>query len=101
MSNFKNISALGLEISECLAQGADFRGANFMNMITTRSWFCSAYITKTNLSYANFSSHIRKVRTVGKSLEWHCDNWRRVSDLFLVGSFHRLIGLWLILLVVI
>ncbi len=55
MSNFKNISALGLEISECLAQGADFRGANFMNMITTRSWFCSAYITKTNLSYANFS----------------------------------------------
>ncbi len=26
MSNFKNISALGLEISECLAQGADFRG---------------------------------------------------------------------------
>lgn len=55
MSNFKNISALGLEISECLAQGADFRGANFMNMITTRSWFCSVYITKTNLSYANFS----------------------------------------------
>ncbi len=46
MSNFKNISALGLEISECLAQGADFRGANFMNMITTRSWFCSAYITR-------------------------------------------------------
>ncbi|MGL5265267.1 MAG: pentapeptide repeat-containing protein, partial [Plesiomonas shigelloides] len=45
----------GLEISECLAQGADFRGASFMNMITTRSWFCSAYITKTNLSYANFS----------------------------------------------
>lgn len=55
MCNFKHISALGLEISECLAQGADFRGASFMNMITTRSWFCSAYITKTNLSYANFS----------------------------------------------
>ncbi|MGG6686557.1 UNVERIFIED_CONTAM: pentapeptide repeat-containing protein, partial [Salmonella enterica subsp. enterica serovar Weltevreden] len=34
---------------------ADFRGANFMKMITTRSWFCSAYISKTNLSYANFS----------------------------------------------
>ena len=26
-----------------------------MNMITTRTWFCSAYITNTNLSYANFS----------------------------------------------
>ena len=21
------------------------------------------------------------MRTVGKSLEWHCDNWRRVSSL--------------------
>ncbi|RJK73841.1 fluoroquinolone resistance protein, partial [Klebsiella pneumoniae] len=31
------------------------RGASFMNMITTRTWFCSAYITNTNLSYANFS----------------------------------------------
>ncbi|MGG6686556.1 UNVERIFIED_CONTAM: pentapeptide repeat-containing protein, partial [Salmonella enterica subsp. enterica serovar Weltevreden] len=53
--NVKNISARGLEISECLAQGADFRRANFMNMITTRSWFCSADITKTNRSDANFS----------------------------------------------
>ncbi|MOA35161.1 Pentapeptide repeats (8 copies) [compost metagenome] len=26
-----------------------------MNMITPRTWFCSAYITKSNLSYANFS----------------------------------------------
>ncbi|MGG6725281.1 UNVERIFIED_CONTAM: QnrD family quinolone resistance pentapeptide repeat protein, partial [Salmonella enterica subsp. enterica serovar Weltevreden] len=46
MSNFKNMSALGLEISGFLAQGADFRWANFINMITTRSWFCRAYITK-------------------------------------------------------
>ncbi|MEX6238228.1 Qnr family pentapeptide repeat protein [Providencia hangzhouensis] len=55
MSNFKNTSALGLEISGCSAQGVDFRGARFVNMITSRSWFCSAYITKTNLSYANLS----------------------------------------------
>ncbi|AIN19412.1 pentapeptide repeats family protein [Yersinia rochesterensis] len=55
MNNFMNINALGIEIRGCLAQGADFRGASFMNMITARSWFCSAYITKNNLSYANFS----------------------------------------------
>ncbi|HEN1171659.1 TPA: Qnr family pentapeptide repeat protein, partial [Klebsiella pneumoniae] len=55
MADFRNASALGIEISHCRAQGADFRGASFMNMITTRTWFCSAYITNTNLSYANFS----------------------------------------------
>lgn len=55
MNNFRSVTALGIEISECRAQGIDFRGASFMNMITTKSWFCSAYITKTNLSYANFS----------------------------------------------
>lgn len=26
-----------------------------MNMITTHTWFCSAFITNTNQSYANFS----------------------------------------------
>lgn len=55
MADFRNVSALGIEIRHCRAQGADFRGASFMNMITTRTWFCSAYITNTNLSYANFS----------------------------------------------
>lgn len=55
MADFRNVSALGIEIRSCMAQGADFRGASFMNMITTRTWFCSAYITKTNLSYANLS----------------------------------------------
>ncbi|MEA9393113.1 Qnr family pentapeptide repeat protein [Acerihabitans sp. TG2] len=58
MSSFRSANALGLEINECRAQGIDFRGASFMNMITTRSWFCSAYITKSNLSYANFSKVI-------------------------------------------
>ena len=55
MADFRHASALGVEIRECRAQGADFRGASFMNMITSRTWFCSAYITKSNLSYANFA----------------------------------------------
>lgn len=58
MVDFKNIQALGLEIRECKATGANFSGANFMNMITARSWFCSAFLTKNNFSYANFSNVI-------------------------------------------
>ena len=55
MCHFSFIKALGLEISECRAQGADFSNASFMNQITTCSWFCSAFIKKSNLRYANFS----------------------------------------------
>lgn len=58
MADFKYIQALGLEMRECKATGADFAGANFMNMITTRSWFCSAFLTKNNFSYTNFSKVI-------------------------------------------
>ncbi len=52
---FNFASALGLEISECKAQGADFSSASFMNVISNKSWFCNAYINKSNLAYANFS----------------------------------------------
>lgn len=55
LADFRNTQALGLEIRECKAQGADFRGASFMNMISQRSYFCSAFIIKSNLSYSNFS----------------------------------------------
>jgi len=54
MANFKHIDAIGCEIRESKASGADFRGASFMNMITSRSYFCRAYMTKNNFSYANF-----------------------------------------------
>ncbi|QXH33776.1 Qnr family pentapeptide repeat protein [Pseudomonas muyukensis] len=52
---FNFASALGLEISESKAQGADFSSASFMNVISSKSWFCSAFINKSNLAYANFS----------------------------------------------
>ncbi|MCT8344252.1 MULTISPECIES: Qnr family pentapeptide repeat protein [Photorhabdus] len=58
MVNFRNANALGIEIRECRAQGSDFRGTSFVNMISSRVWFCRAYITKSNLSYANFSKVI-------------------------------------------
>ncbi|MTB67226.1 Qnr family pentapeptide repeat protein [Providencia sp. wls1943] len=80
MVDFRHSQALGLEIRECLAQGADFRGASFMNLITAKTWFCSAYITKSNLSYANFS---------GVILE-KCELWEnRWHETTVIGSVFR------------
>ncbi|MCU5771476.1 Qnr family pentapeptide repeat protein [Erwiniaceae bacterium BAC15a-03b] len=56
MSNFSYANLLGVEIRESMLQGADFRNASFMNLIAPKVWFCSAYITKSNLSYANFAN---------------------------------------------
>jgi len=55
LCGFAFAKALGLEIVECRAQGADFSRASFMNQITERSWFCSAVIRQSNLAYADFS----------------------------------------------
>ncbi|HEJ9146083.1 TPA: Qnr family pentapeptide repeat protein [Serratia marcescens] len=71
MADFRHASALGVEIRECRAQGADFRGASFMNMITSRTWFCSAYITKSNLSYANFAKVVLEKCELWEN-RWHC-----------------------------
>lgn len=58
LCNFRYADAFGIEIKECRAQGADFRSASFMNKITERVWFCSAFIIKSNLSYTNFSKAV-------------------------------------------
>ena len=52
MSNFKTLAPLGLEISECLASELIFEG-QFYEYDNQGHGF--SYITKTNLSYANFS----------------------------------------------
>ncbi|MBT9431234.1 Qnr family pentapeptide repeat protein [Candidatus Sodalis endolongispinus] len=54
-ADFRYADALGLEIRECKVQGADFRDASFMTTLSRRRFFCRAYITKSNLSYCNFS----------------------------------------------
>ena len=54
MADFRHINALGLEIHDSKVQGADFRGASFMNMIGHNSYFCSASLIRNNFSYANF-----------------------------------------------
>ncbi|WP_449433187.1 Qnr family pentapeptide repeat protein [Pseudomonas putida] len=58
MCSFNFAKALGIEMSGCKLQGADFSNTSFMNMITHKSWFCHATITDCNLSYANFSGAI-------------------------------------------
>ncbi|EDV0116665.1 Qnr family pentapeptide repeat protein [Salmonella enterica subsp. enterica serovar Bareilly] len=58
MSIFKNADLFGIEIRECRAMGCNFRQARFMKKMSPRLWLCSAYITKSNLSYADFSGVI-------------------------------------------
>ncbi|KWS36844.1 MULTISPECIES: Qnr family pentapeptide repeat protein [Pseudomonas syringae group] len=58
MCSFNFAKALGIEMSGCKLQGADFTNTSFMNMITNKTWFCHATITDCNLSYANFSKVI-------------------------------------------
>lgn len=65
MSTFMNANMFGVEIRECRAMGCNFRRARFMNKISPRLWLCSAFITKSNLSYADFS---------GTTLE-ECELW--------------------------
>lgn len=55
MSIFKNTDLFGIEIREYRAMGCNFHHARFMKKISPRLWLCSAYITKSNLSYADSS----------------------------------------------
>ena len=50
-----------------------------MNMITTRTWFCSAYITNTNLSYANFSKVVLEKCELWETAGWGLRYWVRRS----------------------
>lgn len=54
LANFKGVNAFGVEFRECDLKGADFELARFSNQINHQLYFCSAYITGCNLSYANF-----------------------------------------------
>ena len=56
MALFIGARCFGIELRECNLQGADFARASFANYITHKSFFCSAYITESNLSSANLES---------------------------------------------
>lgn len=55
MSSFIGASCLGIEFRSCDLKGTNFVKANFENQISRQSYFCLAYFTGCNLSYANFS----------------------------------------------
>ncbi|MGF1698996.1 Qnr family pentapeptide repeat protein [Photobacterium makurazakiensis] len=54
MSNFSGAKCFGVEFRNCDLKGANFQQAIFSNQVSNRMYFCSAYITGCNLSYANF-----------------------------------------------
>ncbi|WP_394246393.1 Qnr family pentapeptide repeat protein [Vibrio profundi] len=54
MANFKGANAFGIELRKCDLKGANFAQVNFVNYISSKVYFCSAFITGSNLSYANF-----------------------------------------------
>ncbi|MFT5880771.1 MAG: fluoroquinolone resistance protein [Moritella sp.] len=53
MTQFNGAQCFGIEFRSCNLKGADFARASFANYVTQKSYFCSAYITQCNLSYAN------------------------------------------------
>lgn len=53
MANFIGANCFGIEFRECDLKGASFVQANFSNQVSHSVYFCSAYITGCNLSYAN------------------------------------------------
>ena len=52
------VNGFGAEFRDCDLKGADFRQASFANFITTKSYFCSVFITGCNLSYADFEGQL-------------------------------------------
>ena len=54
MSQFVSAECFGIEMRDCDLKGANFVRANFTNRISHKAYFCSAYITRCNLSYTNF-----------------------------------------------
>ncbi|MEI6894617.1 MAG: Qnr family pentapeptide repeat protein [Colwellia sp.] len=53
MANFKGGKCFAVEFIGCDLKGANFLQATFANQVSNRMYFCSAYITACNLSYAN------------------------------------------------
>lgn len=56
MAVFTGTQCYGIEFRDCQLQGADFGVASFAQHITDKTFFCSAFITKCNLSYANLEN---------------------------------------------
>nr|WNL65359.1 Pentapeptide repeat protein [Acinetobacter gerneri] len=56
MSHFKGANCFGIELRDCDLKGANFSQVSFVNQVSNKMYFCSAYITGCNLSYANFTA---------------------------------------------
>ncbi|MGF1680315.1 Qnr family pentapeptide repeat protein [Photobacterium minamisatsumaniensis] len=54
MADFSGAEMFGVEIRDSQLKGTIFSRARFANYITHNTFFCSAFITRCNLSYADF-----------------------------------------------
>ncbi len=58
MSYFNGANCFGIELRDCDLKGANFCQASFVNQVSNKMYFCSAYITGCNLTYTNFEKQI-------------------------------------------
>lgn len=70
MNQFVGAECFGIEFRQCDLKGANFQRANFVNRISHSAYFCSAYITGCNLTYANFE------RTLLEKCELFENRWK-------------------------
>ncbi|PKG85149.1 Qnr family pentapeptide repeat protein [Colwellia sp. 75C3] len=82
MSSFIGASCLGIEFRSCDLKGTNFSKASFENQVSRLVYFCSAYITDCNLSYANLSG-VRIEKCDLFENRWNGANLRGAS---LIGS---------------
>ena len=82
LANLSRSECLGLEMRDCQAMGIDLSQASFANRITPSSYFCEAYLTGNNFSFANLASCLLE------RCELHGNRWQNanLSGTSLAGS---------------
>ncbi|CAG9296282.1 Qnr family pentapeptide repeat protein [Celerinatantimonas diazotrophica] len=58
MSYFGRANGFGIEIRDSDLKGANLAQMNFVNRVSNKMYFCSAYITGCDLSYTNFERQL-------------------------------------------
>ncbi|MGY4026924.1 Qnr family pentapeptide repeat protein [Aeromonas rivuli] len=82
LADLSRSQCLGLEMRDCQAVGINLAQASFANQITPKSYFCEAYLTGNNFSFANLESCLLE-RCELSNNRWQNANLRGAS---LVGS---------------
>ena len=82
MADCRRSQCLGLAIRDSQGMGANFSQASFANQITQKHYFCQAYLTGNNFSYASFEGCLLERCELGGN-RWQGANFMGAS---LIGS---------------